>query len=422
MKILVLGNGGREHALIWAISQNPKCQKIYCAPGNAGTNEIATKVNIDILDQRQVIGFCLNEPIDLVVIGPEAPLTVGISDALIANRIMTFGPSKAASILEASKTFTKEICKIGKIPTARSQTFDNFTDTKKYLKSCTFPTVIKADGLASGKGVIIAESMKSALEGLKTIFGGKYGAAGNRILIEEYLDGEEASYFVLTDGKNYIPIGSAQDHKKLLDGDKGPNTGGMGAYSPAPIITKTVEKKILKNIIEPTISIMRKKKKPFKGILYAGVIIKHNEPKLIEYNVRFGDPECQVLMRRLGGQILDVILDSLQGNLAHSQINWARDAAIAIVMAAKGYPESYKKGTRINNIKAVEQISGIKVFHAGTIEQDGKLISNGGRVLNITCRDETLVMAQRKAYKALSLVDWNDGFYRTDIGWRALKN
>ena len=421
MKILILGNGGREHSLIWAISQNPKCQEIFCAPGNAGINQIATEAYFNILDKKQVVNFCINKKIDLVIIGPEAPLTKGISDALRNQGILAFGPSKAASMLEASKTFTKEICKIGKIPTATSKTFNNITEASVHLTFCSYPIVIKADGLAAGKGVIIAENMETAVKTIKDIFGGKFGNAGNQVLIEEFLEGEEASFFVLTDGKSFLPIGTAQDHKRLLDDDQGPNTGGMGAYSPAPIITKPLEDKIIAQIIEPTISIMREKNKPFVGILYAGLMIKDNEPKLIEYNVRFGDPECQALMRRLGAQILDVIIDCLEGRLSRSQINWSNDSAISVVMASKGYPESYKRGVIIKNIKASEKIEGVKVFHAGTIEKDGKLLSNGGRVLNITCRANNLKAARKNAYKAVSLIDWEDAYYRTDIGWRALK-
>ena len=422
MKILVLGNGGREHSLIWAIAQNPKCQQIFCAPGNAGTNEIATAAYFDILDKNQVVNFCLANSIELVIIGPEAPLTEGIGDALRENGVLTFGPSKAASMLEASKTFTKEICKLKNIPTAESKTFDDLTKALHYLVSCTFPLVIKADGLAAGKGVMIAENIDAACQFVTQIFEGKFGKAGNQILIEEFLEGEEASFFVLTDGKSVLPIGSAQDHKRLLDAEKGPNTGGMGAYSPSPLITKSLEEKILKKIIKPTLSIMREKKTPFEGILYAGLMIKNNEPKLIEYNVRFGDPECQVLMRRLGAQILDAIMDCLEGRLTKSQINWANDSAIAIVMASKGYPESYKKGTVIKNISESEKIEGVKVFHAGTIKKNGEILSNGGRVLNVTCRSKNLFTAHKNVYKAVSLINWEGGFYRNDIGWRALNN
>ena len=421
MKILILGGGGREHSLIWAISQNPRCKEIFCAPGNAGINSIAKQVTLNIVIPNEVVHFCIKNNIDFVIIGPEAPLIAGVSDALKEKGILTFGPSKASSKLEASKSFTKEICNLGNIPTAGSKTFYNLKDADKHLKNCRLPVVIKADGLAAGKGVVIAESIGTALDAVKTIFNGKFSVAGNPIVIEEFLEGEELSYFVLTDGKTLLPIGSAQDHKRAFDGDKGPNTGGMGAYSPAPLLTDELEEKIISNIIKPTINIMNAKNLPFVGVLYAGLMIKNGNPNLIEYNVRFGDPECQVLMVRLGGQILDVLMDCAEGKLDQSKINWADDSAISIVMASKGYPEEYNKGTIISNIGAAEQIDGVEVFHAGTKDSNGVLVANGGRVLNITCREKTLELAREKAYQAASLIDWGDGFYRSDIGWRGLK-
>jgi phosphoribosylamine--glycine ligase len=421
MRILILGGGGREHSLVWAISQNPKCQKIFCAPGNAGINTIAQQIVLDIMVPAEVIKFSNENNIDFVIIGPEAPLIAGVSDALKKEGILTFGPSKASSMLEASKSFTKEICNLGNIPTAISKTFYNLEDSEKYLKNCKLPVVIKADGLAAGKGVVIAESDSVALDAVKTIFNGKFSMAGNPILIEEFLEGEELSYFVLSDGKTLLPIGSAQDHKRAFDGDKGPNTGGMGAYSPAPLLTNKLEEKIISKIIRPTIDIMNARNLPFVGVLYAGLMIKNGDPSLIEYNVRFGDPECQVLMVRLGGQILDILLDCAEGNLNQSKINWANDSAISIVLASKGYPEKYNKGTTIRNIKAAEQIDGVEVFHAGTKEDNGELVANGGRVLNITCREKSLELAREKAYRATSLINWDDGFYRKDIGWRGLK-
>ncbi len=421
MKILVLGSGGREHSLIWAINQNPKCQKIFCAPGNAGINKIAEIIDLDILEPTAVVKFCHKKKIDFVIIGPEAPLLAGVSDALRRENILTFGPSKAASILESSKSFTKEICRLGNIPTAAAESFYDFNTAKRYLESCDFPIVIKADGLAAGKGVTIAKSKAAALNSIEIMFNGKFGAAGETVLIEEFLQGEELSFFVLFDGKTLLPIGSAQDHKRAFDGDLGPNTGGMGAYSPAPILTKALEKKILSKIIEPTINIMNSKGITFLGVLYAGLMIKNEEPILIEYNVRFGDPECQVLMVRLGGQVLDVLLDCAKQKLDQSKINWANDSSICVVMAAEGYPETYKIGTVIKNLASTEQIQGVEIFHAGTKYDNHELVANGGRVLNITCREKNLIIAQRKAYKAISLIDWDDGFYRKDIGWRGLK-
>ena len=421
MKILVVGGGGREHSLIWAILQNPKCQEIFCAPGNAGINTIAKQVTLNIMRPAEVVAFSRKNYIDFVVIGPEAPLIVGLSDALKKEGILAFGPSKASSMLEASKSFTKEICNLGDIPTAISETFYTLEDAKNHLKNCNLPIVIKADGLAAGKGVLIAESNETALDAVQTIFDGKFSVAKDPIVIEEFLEGEELSYFVLTDGKNFLPIGSAQDHKRAFDGDKGPNTGGMGAYSPAPLLTSALEEKIISKIVKPTIDIMNKKKLPFVGVLYAGLMIKNGTPKLIEYNVRFGDPECQVLMVRLGGQILDILLDCAEGKLDQSKINWANDSAISIVMASKGYPGEYSKGTTIRNIAAAEKIDGVEVFHAGTKNNNGEIVANGGRVLNITCREKNLELARKKAYEAISLIDWDDGFYRSDIGCKGLK-
>ena len=421
MKILVVGGGGREHSLIWAISQNPRCQEIFCAPGNAGINTIAKQVTLNIMKPAEVVAFSKKNCIDFVIIGPEAPLIVGLSDALKKEGILTFGPSKASSRLEASKSFTKEICNLGNIPTAASKTFYTLEDAQNHLKGCNLPIVIKADGLAAGKGVVIAESNDTALDAVQTIFDGKFSTAKDPIVIEEFLEGEELSYFAVTDGKTLLPIGSAQDHKRAFDGDKGPNTGGMGAYSPAPLLTNELEEKIISKIIKPTLTVMTEKNLPFVGVLYAGLMIKNGNPKLIEYNVRFGDPECQVLMVRLGGQILDILLDCAEGKLDQSKINWANDSAISVVMASKGYPGEYNKGTAIRNIAIAEKIDGVEVFHAGTKDNNGEVVANGGRVLSITCREQTLELARKKVYKAISLIDWSDGFYRSDIGYRGLK-
>ena len=421
MKILVLGGGGREHALIWAIAQNPKCQKIFCSPGNAGINKIATKANLNILDPEDIVNFCKTKAIDFVIIGPEAPLLAGVSDALRVENILTFGPSKASSMLEASKSFTKEVCSLGNIPTAKSETFNDFKSAKNYLDSSNYPIVVKADGLAEGKGVVIATSKQMGMTTIEKMFNGEFGIAGDSIVIEEFLTGEELSYFVLCDGKTLLPIGSAQDHKRAFDGDKGPNTGGMGAYSPAPILTQELEEKIISKIIQPTIDVMNSRNSPFWGVLYAGLMINDGEPSLIEYNVRFGDPECQVLMVRLGAQILDILLNCAKQKLRDSRINWARDSAISVVMAANGYPKTYKKGSIIKNIVASERINGVNVFHAGTKSDGNEVLANGGRVLNITCRDNNLHLAHKKVYQAVELIDWKDGFYRSDIGHKGLK-
>ena len=421
MKILVLGGGGREHALIWAITQNPKCKEIFCAPGNAGIARVAKAIDLNIVSPHQVVKFCRRVSIDFVIIGPEAPLMNGVTDALRNEGILTFGPSKASSRLETSKAFTKEVCRLGEIPTAAARAFSDQEVAEAYLKTCEFPIVVKADGLAAGKGVIVADTRVDASHAIQSMFNGKFGEAGQTIIIEEFLQGEELSYFVLCDGKTILPIGSAQDHKRAFDGDLGPNTGGMGAYSPAPILTNALEKKILTKIIKPTIKVMKAKGLSFSGVLYAGLMIKNEKPSLIEYNVRFGDPECQVLMVRLGGQILDLLLNCAEQKLHQSRVNWANDAAISIVMAAKGYPETYKRGTTIKNIADAEKICGVEVFHAGTKNRHGKILANGGRVLNVTCRQNNLASAQKEAYKAIELIDWRDGFYRNDIGWRGLR-
>ena len=421
LRILILGSGGREHALAWAVSQNPKCGRLFCAPGNAGIKEIATCVNLNIEDKNVIVEFCKKEKISFVIIGPEGPLAMGVSDALEYENILTFGPSSGASMLETSKAFTKEVCKIGKIPTAKSQVFTKESDAIDFLNSCELPIVIKADGLASGKGVTIAYSQKEALLAVKDLFGGKFGSAGDSILIEDFLEGEEASFFVLCDGQNILPIGTAQDHKRAFDGEKGPNTGGMGAYSPAPIISKIVEEKVLSSIIEPTIEVMNSKGLTFKGVLYAGLIIKNEDVKLLEFNVRFGDPECQVLAVRLGAQLLDLLLDCASGNLKKAKINWADDTAISIVIATKGYPDNYETGSVIKNLAAAESKNGVQVFHAGTISEKNKLLANGGRVLTITGRAKSLKAAREIAYKAVELIEWDEGFYRKDIGWRALR-
>ena len=420
MNILVIGNGGREHSLIWAIAQNPRCNKLFCIPGNPGIEKLAKCPKIKSDDEVGVINFCLNKKIDLVVIGPEGPLVAGLGDSLRKKNILTFGPSRIASMLEASMSFTKTICRKAKIPTAQSETFKEKSKARAYIEENNVPIVIKADGLAAGKGVIIAHTKHEALKAVNDIFNGKFGAAGKSIVIEEFLKGEEASYFVLTDGEAILPLSSAQDHKRAYDGDTGPNTGGMGAFSPNPIFTPQVEKIVLNKIIKPTLVTMAEQGTPFSGILYAGLMIKDGDPKLIEYNVRFGDPECQTIMVRIGAQILDIILDCIEGNLLNSKINWSDDHAITIVMATKGYPNRYETGSEIKNIERVSRESDVEVFQAGTALKNKKLISNGGRVLNITARANSLQEAKTKAYKAVALVEWDEGFYRNDIGWRAL--
>lgn len=420
MNILILGGGGREHALAWAIAQNPKCDQLFCAPGNAGIAQVADCVDIDPEDGDTVVDFCAAESISFVVVGPEAPLAAGVADTLRAAGILTFGPSAAAAKLESSKNFTKEICEACGADTAAYAHFTELEAAKAYVVEQGAPIVIKADGLAAGKGVVVAMDLETALAALDDMFGGAFGAAGAEVVIEEFMEGEEASFFVLSDGENVLPMGTAQDHKRAFDGDEGPNTGGMGAYSPAPVMTDEIIKKALDETIIPTIKEMAKRGTPFQGILYAGFMIKDGQPRLVEYNVRFGDPECQALMIRLGAQVLDALLACAEGNLADARINWADDHALSIVYAADGYPGSYEKGTEINGLEDLNEGSTLHVFHAGTAAKDGKTLATGGRVLAITARGDNLKQAHDQAYEAIEKIDWPEGFYRKDIGHRAL--
>lgn len=420
MNILVLGSGGREHALAWAIMQNPKCDRLICAPGNAGMDAIAECAALDINDGSAVVAFCEETAIDFVVIGPEAPLAAGVADRLRAAGIACFGPSAAAARLEASKAFTKEICAAVAAPTAGYAHFTDADAARAYVRDQGAPIVIKADGLAAGKGVVVAMTEAEALAAVDTMFGGEFGAAGAEVVIEEFMDGEEASFFVLVDGETCLPIGTAQDHKRVGDGDTGPNTGGMGAYSPAPVLTDAIAQIALDQIVRPTMAEMARRGMPYQGVLYAGLMIKDGQPRLVEYNARFGDPECQVLMMRLGGQALDLMLACADGRLEQMQVNWADDHAMTVVMAAKGYPGSYVKNTEIRGVDTCPEDSFHMVFHAGTVRADGRLLANGGRVLNVTARGATLAQAQQRAYDMVDRIDWPDGFCRRDIGWRAL--
>ncbi|MGC9370072.1 MAG: phosphoribosylamine--glycine ligase [Paracoccaceae bacterium] len=420
MNILILGSGGREHALAWAIKQNPKCDRLICAPGNAGMAEIAECAALDIEDGGAVVTFAEENTVDFVVIGPEAPLAAGVADRLRAAGILCFGPSRAAARLEASKGFTKEICDACGAPTAGYARFDDAEAAKAYVREQGAPIVVKADGLAAGKGVIVAMDLDTALSAIDDMFGGEFGAAGAEVVIEEFMEGEEASFFVLCDGENVLPVGTAQDHKRVGEGDTGPNTGGMGAYSPAPVMTDEVTAKALKEIVQPTVAEMARRGMPYQGVLYAGFMIKDGQPRLVEYNVRFGDPECQVLMMRLGAQVLDLLLACAEGKLDEAQVNWADDHAMTVVMAAKGYPGAYEKGSVIGGLERLPEDSSHMVFHAGTREVDGKIAANGGRVLNVTARGANLQEARDRAYEMIGKIDWPEGFYRRDIGWRAL--
>ncbi|MBT0958838.1 phosphoribosylamine--glycine ligase [Alphaproteobacteria bacterium KMM 3653] len=421
MNILILGGGGREHSLAWAVSQNPKADRLVVAPGNAGIAAIAECAPLDIEDAAAVLSFANDMAAELVIIGPEAPLAAGVADALRGAGIPTFGPSKAAAELEASKSFAKEVLDAAGAPTAA---WERFTDAKSacaYIEAQGAPIVVKADGLAAGKGVTVAMTVEEATAAVEDMFGGAFGAAGAEVVIEEFMTGEEASFFVLCDGEEFLPLGTAQDHKRVGEGDTGPNTGGMGAYSPAPVMTDEVTQKTIDQIVKPTLAEMARRGAPYQGVLFVGLMIENGKPRVVEYNVRFGDPECQTLMMRLGAQALDVIQAAAEGRLAQAQVNWAEDHAITVVMAAKGYPGSYTKGTVIKGLDALPEDSTHMVFHAGTTMQGADLTATGGRVLNVTARGATLAEAHKEAYAMLGRIDWPEGFSRSDIGWRALK-
>ncbi|PIE08688.1 MAG: phosphoribosylamine--glycine ligase [Rhodobacterales bacterium] len=420
MNILILGGGGREHSIAWAVKQNPKCDRLIVAPGNAGIAEIAECASLDIEDGGRVAEFCAEQAVDFVIIGPEAPLARGVADRLAEAGVLCFGPSAAAARLEASKRFTKEICDAAGAPTAAWARFDAAAPAKDYIRAQGAPIVVKADGLAAGKGVIVAMDEDTALTAVDEMFAGAFGGAGAEVVIEDFMTGEEASFFVLSDGETLLPIGTAQDHKRVGEGDTGPNTGGMGACSPAPVLTEAVAARAMEEIVEPTMKQMAARGTPYRGVLYAGLMIEDGQPRLVEYNVRFGDPECQVLMMRLGAQALDLMLATAEGRLAEAQVNWADDHAMTVVMAAKGYPGDYVKGSVIGGLEALPEDSKHMVFHAGTAEVGGKLTASGGRVLNVTARGQSLREAADRAYAMVDRIDWPEGFCRRDIGWRAL--
>lgn len=420
MNILILGSGGREHALAWAVMQNPKCDKLIVAPGNAGIAAIATCADLDIMNGAAVIGFAEEHAIDFVIVGPEAPLAAGVADDLRGAGFSVFGPSKEAARLEASKTFTKEICDAANAPTAGYGHFTDAEAAKAHIRANGAPIVVKADGLAAGKGVIVAMDEQTALDAIDDMFGGEFGAAGAEVVIEEFMEGEEASYFILVDGETCLPIGTAQDHKRVGEGDTGPNTGGMGAYSPAPVLSDEIAQLAMDQIIRPTMKAMADRGTPYQGVLYAGLMIKDGQPRLVEYNARFGDPECQVLMLRLGAQALDLMQACAEGRLAEARVNWADDHAMTVVMAAQGYPGAYEKGSVIKGLDALPETAHEMCFHAGTAQKDGQIVATGGRVLNVTARGATLREAADRAYAMVDQIDWPEGFCRRDIGWRAL--
>ncbi|NKX73948.1 phosphoribosylamine--glycine ligase [Rhodobacteraceae bacterium R_SAG3] len=420
MNILILGSGGREHALAWAVMQNPKCDRLIVAPGNAGIAKIADCASLNAEDGGAVVTFAEENAIDFVIVGPEAPLAAGVADRLRDAGILVFGPSEAAARLEASKSFTKEICDAANAPTAGYGHFTDAEAAKAHVRANGAPIVVKADGLAAGKGVIVAMDEQTALDAIDDMFGGAFGGAGAEVVIEEFMEGEEASLFVLCDGEEILSIGTAQDHKRVGEGDTGLNTGGMGAYSPAPILSAEVEAKAMEEIVKPTMRVMAERGMPYQGVLYAGLMIKDGQPRLVEYNVRFGDPECQVLMMRLGAQALDLMQAAAEGRLADARVNWAEDHAITVVMAANGYPGDYQKGSEIKGLAALPEDSMNMVFHAGTKAEGDKILANGGRVLNVTARGDSLTEARDRAYAMVDQIDWPEGFVRRDIGWRAL--
>ncbi len=421
MKVLLIGSGGREHALAWKLAASPLLEKLYCAPGNPGIATVAELVDISADDHKALIAFAKDKKIDLVVVGPEAPLVAGLSDEMRTEGIRVFGPSKAAAQLEGSKGFTKDLCARFGIPTGAYGRFNNAPKAKAYIRQQGAPIVVKADGLAAGKGVVVAMTLDEALDAVDACFEGAFGSAGAEVVVEEFLDGEEASFFCICDGKTALPLGSAQDHKRVGDGDTGPNTGGMGAYAPAPVMTQEIVERTMRELIEPTMRGMAEIGAPFSGILFLGLMIGKDGPKLIEYNTRFGDPECQVLMMRLNSDLLALINAAVDGKLDEVSLGWKDQPALTVVMAAEGYPSNVKKGSVIRGLDKLEGIDGVKVFHAGTAQKDGNIIANGGRVLNVTAIAGTVAEAQARAYEAVKRIDWPEGFYRSDIGWRAVE-
>jgi phosphoribosylamine---glycine ligase len=420
MNILILGSGGREHALAWKMAASPLLTKLWCAPGNAGIAREAECVALDVADHAAVIEFCKSNSIDFVMVGPEAPLAAGIVDDLAAAGIKAFGPSKAASQLESSKGFTKDLCRAANIPTAAYERFRDADAAKAYIRKHGAPIVVKADGLAAGKGVVVAMTLDEAEGAIDMMLDGGFGAAGAEAVVEEFLEGEEASFFVLCDGDHALPLAAAQDHKRAFDGDQGPNTGGMGAYSPASVMTDAMIARTMDEIIYPTLRAMKAKGMPYKGVLFAGLMITNDGPKLIEYNARFGDPETQVLMMRLMSDLVPALLASVDGQLGNFDLRWYPEPALTVVMAAKGYPGDYAKGTLIEGLDQAEKIEGVEIFHAGTKSDGGKVLANGGRVLNVTATGATVSEAQRRAYEAVDRINWPEGFCRRDIGWQAI--
>lgn len=420
MKVAIIGSGGREHSICYKLKQSKNLKKLVCIPGNAGTAQICENLNVDISNFNQLYDELKKKEIDIVIVGPEVPLVEGIKDFLEEKSIKVFGPSKKASQLEGSKLFLKNFCSEFKIPSARFQEVKNLSEASDCIDKFGLPIVVKSDGLAAGKGVTICNKKEEALNDVKAIFSGKFKSS-KKVILEEFLKGEEASYFVITDGEDFLPIGTAQDHKRIFENDVGPNTGGMGAYSPSYLITDDIESKIINRIIKPTLAGMKKIGSPFSGILYAGLMINNGDPKLIEYNIRFGDPECQILMMRMKSDFLEIVINTIEKNLKNKKIEWYDYPGITIVASNKGYPGDYDKSTVIKNLNKIDQNENIQIFHAGTSNVNGEIIAIGGRVLNLTVTNKSLKIARDEALRALDKLEWENKYYRRDIGWRVIK-
>lgn len=420
LNVLVLGSGGREHALCFGIANSANLAKLYVSPGNGGTDNVAEAVILDVEKHTEIVEFCYDKDIDFVVIGPENPLVDGLADSIRAADILCFGPNADAAQIEGSKGFMKDLCREFDIPTAAYERFTEAEGAKRFASEMGAPIVVKADGLSAGKGVIIAETMDEAHAAIDDIFGGMFGAAGAEVVIEEFMVGEEASFFALVNGSNTAPMIGAQDHKAVGEGDVGLNTGGMGAYSPAPIFDTAMQQRVMDEIITPTANAMVKRKTPFEGVLFAGLMITETGPKLIEYNARFGDPEMQIIATLLKSDMLEFLLATAEDRLEELVMKWSDDAALCVVMAAKGYPLGYEKGTEINNLDAAAEADDIHIFHAGTTKVDGQVLANGGRVLNIVAQANNVTEAAKLTYAAIDKIDWADGFYRRDIGHKAI--
>ena len=420
MKVAIIGSGGREHSICYKLKQSKNLKKLVCIPGNAGTAQICENLNVDISNFNQLYDELKKNEIDIVIVGPEVPLVEGIKDFLEEKSIKVFGPSKKASQLEGSKLFLKNFCSEFKIPSARFQEVKNLSEASDCIDKFGLPIVVKSDGLAAGKGVTICNKKEEALDDVKAIFSGKFKSS-KKVILEEFLKGEEASYFVITDGEDFLPIGTAQDHKRIFENDVGPNTGGMGAYSPSYLITDDIESKIINRIIKPTLAGMKKIGSPFSGILYAGLMINNGDPKLIEYNIRFGDPECQILMMRMKSDFLEIVINTIEKNLKNKKIEWYDYPGITIVASNKGYPGDYDKSTVIKNLNKIDQNENIQIFHAGTSNVNGEIIAIGGRVLNSTVTNKSLKIARDEALRALDKLEWENKYYRRDIGWRVIK-